>query len=425
MEPIVVISLFAAALFAVACGCGVLLFRARRDQELIERVVSVVGESFDSRLKTGTTELEHRSQAIDSKMEFAQQRIDEQLSSLLVSLQAKVEAVDKVVLERVGGLTSTVDEKVGGMSQNLSQQVTAMGSELVQVRQLVAQLQKDRAQQHGELTQSLEATIQQQQALNETTGHLREALANPQARGQWGERMAEDVLRAAGMQENFSYRKQTALAGGTKPDFTFMLPHDRLLHMDVKFPATNYLNFLEAQSDSEAARLKDLFLRDVRSRIKELSDRDYAAADTTVGYLLLFIPNESIYGFIHEHDMALLDDAMAQSVVLCSPNTLFAVLRVIRQAMDTYSLERATDEILECLASFGQQWQKFSGYVDKVDRNLETLNKSFGELSGTRRRQLERQLAKIDDIRSRVGAGEDVPVLGSPSTPFLRDVEAG
>ncbi len=425
MEPIAVISVVAVAL---ACACGLLYFRdrgARRDQELLERVVSVVGESVESRLKTGTTELEHRSQAIDSKMEFAQQRIDEQLASLLASLQAKVDAGDKVVLERVGGLTSTVDEKVGGMSQSLTRQVTAMGSELAQVRDLVAQLQKERAVQHGELTQSLQDTINQQKALNETAGHLREALANPQARGQWGERMAEDVLRAAGMKENFSYRKQTALEGGTKPDFTFMLPHEQLLHMDVKFPAANYLRFLEAESDSEAERFKELFLRDVRNRIKELRDRDYAAQDSTVGYLLLFIPNEAIYGFIHEHDMTLLDDAMAQSVVLCSPNTLFAVLRVIRQAMDTHSLERATDEILDCLGSFGEQWQKFSAHIDKADKNLETLYRTFGELSGTRRRQLERQLDKIDEIRSRVGAVEDGPVLAAPSAPPLREVEAG
>ena len=425
MEPIIVISLMAAVL---ACACVLLYLRdrgARRDQELLEHLVSVVAESVDSRLKTGATELEYRSQAIDTKMDTAQKRIDEQLAVLLASLQDKVDAGDKVVLERVGGLTSTVDEKVGGMSKNLSQRVDTMGDELVKVRELVAQLQQDRVRQHGELTQSLQDTINQQKALNETTGHLREALANPQARGQWGERMAEDVLRAAGMQENFSYRKQSALAGGTKPDFTFMLPHDQLLHMDVKFPAANYLKFLEAESESEAARFKDLFLRDVRNRIKELGDRDYAAKDSTVGYLLLFIPNEAIYGFIHEHDMKLLDDAMGQSVVLCSPNTLFAVLRVIRQAMDTHSLERATDEILDCLGSFGEQWQKFSDHVDKADKNLETLYKTFGELSGTRRRQLERQLAKIDDIRSRVGATEDGPVLAAPSVPPLREVEAG
>ncbi len=403
MDSIAVISLFA---LVVAGGLGALLLRAQRDLKRYR-------------------ESESNQQATASTIESAQQQISQQLGFLVESLQAKVDAGDQVVLERVGGLTSTVDAKVDGMSKNLSRQVDAMGSELGQVRQLVAQLQNERAQQHGELKSSLEAAIDGQRVLNETTGHLREALANPQVRGQWGERMAEDVLRAAGMVENFSYRKQTTLEGGTKPDFTFMLPHHQLLHMDVKFPAANYLRFLEAESESEAVNLKALFLKDVRERIKELSGRGYAAEDSTVGYLLLFIPNETIFGFINEHDMALLDDAMAQSVVLCSPNTLFAVLRVIRQAMDTYALERATDEILDCLTSFGKQWQEFSGQVDKVDKHLGTLNNSFGELSGTRRRQLERQLDKIDDIRSRVGACEDGPVLAAPSAPPLREVEAG
>jgi DNA recombination protein RmuC len=317
-----------------------------------------------------------------------------------------------------------MDASVGGMSKNLGSQVTAMSGELQQVRTLVAQLQKERAQQHGQFVESLAAATRQQKVLGETTQHLREALASPQTRGQWGERMAEDVLRSAGMREGINYRKQRVIDGGTRPDFTFLLPDDRFLHMDVKFPVTNYLRHLEAPTEIEAAALKDRFLHDVRDRVKELSGRGYADTDATVGYLLLFIPNESVYGFIHENDATLLDDALAQKVVLCSPTTLFAVLAVVRQAMDTFAVERATEEILECLAGFGLQWQKFSGQIDKVERHIATLTNSFSELSGTRRRQLERQLDRIEDVRSRSGVDDETPVLGPPSSPVLRDVTA-
>ena len=51
------------------------------------------------------------------------------------------------------------------------------------------------------------------QALSTSTQSLREALANPKARGQWGERMAEDVLRLAGFIEHVNYEKQTAVEG--------------------------------------------------------------------------------------------------------------------------------------------------------------------------------------------------------------------
>ncbi|MDG2027798.1 MAG: DNA recombination protein RmuC [Acidimicrobiales bacterium] len=447
MEPMLVISLIAALFIAAGLGVavGLRLVRtrekahgelvsqlaaeldARQDAQVdgvVQRVVAVAGESFDSRLQTGTAELDVRREAIDLRMAGAQQRLDEQLGTVVESLQAKVDQVDKLVTEKVGGLSDTVDARVGGMSKNLGQQVTSMAGELAQVRTLVAQLQKERAQQHGQFVESLEAATRQQKVLAETTQHLREALANPQARGQWGERMAEDVLRSAGMREGINYRKQKMIEGGTKPDFTFLLPDDRHLHMDVKFPITNYLRYLEASSDAEAATLRDRFMRDVRDRVKELTGRGYAATDTTVGYLLLFIPNESVYGFIHENDMTLLDDALGQKVVLCSPTTLFAVLGVIRQAMDTFAVERATEEILECLAGFGEQWRKFSEHIDKVDRHIGTLTNSFGELAGTRRRQLERQLDRIEDVRSRSGVDDDAPMLGPTSAPVLRDVTA-
>ena len=80
---------------------------------------------------------------------------------------------------------------------------------------------------HAELTQHLATTTQS----------LREALANPKARGQWGERMAEDILRHAGFIEHVNYEKQVAVEGGrTIPDFTFFLPKGQVLYMDVKFP---------------------------------------------------------------------------------------------------------------------------------------------------------------------------------------------
>lgn len=340
--------------------------------------------------------------------------IDERIASAVESLSDRTESSERVMLEAIRGNSSTVGARVEGMDKNFSR-----------LNELVTNLQRDGAASGAQLKERLDATLSQQRELAESTGAIREVLASSKARGSWGERMAEDVLRAVGMQENINYHRQDTLEGGTKPDFTFMLPHDQLLHMDVKFPLDNYQRFVSADSDNEAERFKRDFLRDVRNRIKEVTGRDYAAADSTVGYLLVFIPNEAVYGFIHEHDADLLDYAMGQSVVLCSPSTLFAVLGVIRQAMDTHSLARATNEILDCLGKFGEQWQKFSDQVDKVERNLKTLDNSFGELAGVRRRQLEKQLAKVDELRSGVAAAEDTPVLGSPSAPVLREVEAG
>jgi DNA recombination protein RmuC len=341
--------------------------------------------------------------------------------AVLVATRTAVDTVVAVASEQLGQRADAGTRELGAHREAIAERLDGIGGELARVGELVGTLQRDRATQHGELVQGLRETLRTTSELAGTTQALRQALASPKARGQWGERMAEDVLRAAGLLEGVNYRTQTAIAGGTVPDFTFLLPRDLFLHMDVKFPIDNYLRHLEAATEADQAATRVAFLRDVRARIKELAGRGYADPATTVGYLLLFIPNESVYAFIQEHDREVCDVALGQGVVLCSPFTLFAVLGVVRQAVDCFALERASDEILDALGGFADQWSRFSDHVDKLGKQLGTVSTTFDELAGTRRRQLERRLDEIEAIRTRRGLAG---IEEGGQTPVLRDVSA-
>ena len=238
--------------------------------------------------------------------------------------------------------------------------------------------------------------------LAETTQSLREALSSTTARGQWGERMAEDVLRLAGFVDGVNYRRHQPHAGsGGIPDYTFLLPAGLTLHMDVKFPLNNYLRFLDADLRRRArARAARSSCKDVRLRLKEVTRRDYVdpAADT-VDCVLLFIPNEQVYAFIQEQDRTILDDALRDKVVFCSPLTLFAVLAVIRQAVDNFQLSRTSHEILERLQGFEKQWDRSSSRWTRsvaTSRPPATRSRSSRAPAGA---GVERELEKIDAVR--------------------------
>ena len=282
--------------------------------------------------------------------------------------------------------------------------------ELARVGDLVAQLGRHHAASIRGVEASLAAHAETTAALATTTQSLREALASPKARGQWGERMAEDVLRLAGFVEHVNYEKQTAVAGTRAlPDYTFPLPKGHVLYMDVKFPLAAYLRYLDAGTDAERSAHRDAFLRDVRLRVRELAGRDYAHQGDrpSVDYVLLFLPNETLSGFIHEHDPALVDDALGQKVVLCSPLTLFAMLGVIRQAFDNFMVEQTSEEILSVLGAFEQQWDKFAGALETVGRRIDSVQKAYDDLAGTRKRALERPLARLSSLRTDRGIGVD------------------
>jgi DNA recombination protein RmuC len=291
--------------------------------------------------------------------------------------------------------------ELDGKKSLIEQQLAAMTGELHKVSDLVGVLERDRAEQLGQLAGQLQEAGRQTQVLAATTHSLREALSSTTARGQWGERMAEDVLRLAGFIENVNYRKRHAIAGdGGVPDYTFLLPQGLCLHMDVKFPLNNYLHYQESESDVERERARKEFLKDVRGRLREITGRNYVDPGRgTVDCVLLFIPNEQVYAFIQQQDRAILDDALRDKVVFCSPLTLYAVLAVIRQAVDSFRLEQTSKEILSLLHGFEKQWDRFVEQMDKVGRNLKTASNAFDELQGARRNQLERQLDKIESLR--------------------------
>ena len=284
----------------------------------------------------------------------------------------------------------------------IDKQLESMTTELANVSKLVKELEKDRVEKFGELTSQLKSTKEQTDTLMQTTNTLREALASTKIRGQWGERMAEDVLRLVGFIENVNYLKQKSVEGiGTRPDFTFLLPRDLKLNMDVKFPLDNYVKLLEAPSEVEKSKFRNKFLRDVKARIKEVTTREYINPEqNTVDYVLLFIPNEQIYAFIHEQDSSILDNGIKNRVVLCSPLTLFAVLAVIRQAVDNFALEQTSNEILSLLGAFKKQWDAFIKKLDLLGKRIGDSQKEYESLMSTRRRQLERPLNKIEDIRT-------------------------
>jgi len=333
----------------------------------------------------------------------------------LDALSKSTEEFLKLAKARLESEREVSVKELDGKKGLIDQQLQRMTTELDNVSKLMKELEKDRVEKFGELSSHLKVVGDQTRVLTQTTNTLREALASSRARGQWGERMAEDVLQIAGFIENINYLKQKAIEGGSRPDFTFLLPKELKLNMDVKFPLDNYIRFLEAQSEADKTKFRNDFLRDVKSKIKEVTTRDYInPAQNTVDYVLLFIPNEQVYAFIHEQDHSIFDDGIKNHVIFCSPITLFAVLAVIRQAVENFALEKTSNEILSLFGSFKKRWDEFINKLELLGKRIEDVQKEYDSLRSTRRRQLEKPLHKIESLRTQ----RELPVAAEAEEPY-------
>ena len=252
--------------------------------------------------------------------------------------------------------------------------------------------------------------------------------------------MAEDVLRLAGFVEHVNYEKQIAVEGGRSiPDFTFMLPKGHVLYMDVKFPLTAYLRYLQATTDDERSRERQQFLRDVRLKVKELA----AARLPRPGADLVrpappvhpererqrVHPRERPYAHRRRPRATRSSSARRSPCSRCSASSA-------RRSTRSCSSRRPT----RCCASSARsrtQFDKYTEAVDKLGKRLESVQAAYDELNGTRRRALEKPARQ--DRRAAPRARPRRPRPTSPpaptsttftkssarSAPALVDVSAG
>jgi DNA recombination protein RmuC len=282
-----------------------------------------------------------------------------------------------------------------GRKALIDQTLQTMHERLEQVRVFLQRVEADRKEDFGRLTSSVSS-------LSATTGELHRMLASTQRRGAWGERMATDVLRLAGLQEGVNYAQQSSDdAESGRPDFTFFLPNELKVNMDVKFPLERYKGYLDALDDAARAEQLAQLVAAVRGHVKAVAGRGYIdPAAPTVDYVIVFIPSEQIYSLVLAAQADLIDEALGQHVVLASPLTLYAMLSVIRQAAENANVLKTADEVAALLGEFGRQWQKYNEEMDKLGQRIRQASEQYDTVSGLRSSRLQRPLDQIEALRT-------------------------
>ena len=365
------------ALFGAAIVFIINTMSKRKSDEELQRIKDEMEKSFKA------LSFEIANQSSDQLIKRSKEMYDTKTSESSADLEGKKKLID----------------------QSLTSMAKDMQERMEKVQKLMTDINQNVPAKYGQVSEAIGNISKQNEILRQTTESLKIALSGSQQRGQWGERMADDILRVAGFIEGKNYLKQTQIQGGkSRPDFTFLLPENLKVNMDVKFPLNKYLEFLQATDDNQREQAKKVFLLSVRARIKEVTGRDYINPDdNTVDYVLVFIPNEQVYAFIQEADSTVLDDALKQKVILCSPLTLYAMLALMHQAINNFNLRQSSREIQSLLAGFRMQWDKFVKVMGEIGERIDSAHAKYDEMVGTRRRMLDKQLEKIDQLNQSQG----------------------
>jgi len=272
--------------------------------------------------------------------------------------------------------------------------------------------EKDRLDSFSSLRTSLEESRKITEQLSVNTESLKKVLSNNQLRGQFGEQVADDLLKMAGFVRGVDYEFNKEQAGSeTRPDFCVFLPDGTRINIDSKFPYANLQKMTETDDKELKEKFRVQFERDVKEKMKQVTTRDYInPEDKTVDFVILFIPNEMIFSYIYEKMPELSQEAISQKIVLAGPFSFTAILRMVKQSYENFRVQKNIYNIIGHVKAFEKEFDTFSESFSKVGEKIDSLQKQYDTVSTTRFNQLIKRVDKVKQEGLAAGT-EDMPQL--------------
>ncbi|WP_407296516.1 DNA recombination protein RmuC [Stutzerimonas zhaodongensis] len=316
-----------------------------------------------------TAELNEQQKTHEQRLEDLQGARDE--------LRAQfAELAGKIFEEREQRFADASHERLGKLLDPLKERI-----QLFEKR--VEESYQNEARERFSLAKELERLQQLNQRLGDEATNLTRALQGQKTQGNWGELILERVLEHAGLEKGREYHTQVSLKSTDgerfQPDVLIQLPGDKQVVVDAKVSLKAYQALIGAEDETSRALALKQHILSLRNHLKGLSLKDYQRLEgvQSLDFVLLFVPIEAAFAAALQGDPELFQEAYSKHIVIVSPTTLLATLRVIDSL---WRQERQSQNAREIAERAGALYDKFAAFIqdlDEIGARLQQLDKAY------------------------------------------------
>ncbi|MDB5980659.1 MAG: hypothetical protein JWQ69_1674 [Pseudomonas sp.] len=318
------------------------------------------------------------------------------------------ELAGKIFEEREQRFAETSQQQLGQLLNPLKERIQSF-------EKRVDESYQQEARERFSLGKELERLQQLNQRLSDEATNLTRALKGQKTQGNWGELILERVLEHAGLEKGREYQTQVSLKGPDgerfQPDVLIMLPGDKQVVVDAKVSLTAYQQYVSADDEVIGQLALKQHVLSIRNHVKGLSGKDYKRLEGlhSLDFVLLFVPIEAAFSAALQVEPNLFQEAFDRNIVIVSPTTLLATLRVIDSL---WKQERQSQNAREIAERAGWLYDKFVLFIqdlDEVGNRLQQLDKAYAAARN-----------KLTDGRGNlVSRSEQLKLLGARASKSL------
>jgi len=270
-----------------------------------------------------------------------------------------------VVLLLVLKISSSVNQQLNFVTQALQDGHKTVGERLDSATRVFGDVQKSLGR--------LEETHKHIIDISKDIASLQELLRAPKFRGEIGETLLGKLLEDILPKENI--KLQHRFQSGDIVDAAIVIGQN-LISIDAKFPLENFKRASEANSEDEQKSNYRIFIRDVKSRIEEVTSKYILPDEGTFDFALMYIPAEAVYYQISK-DEELTAYAKSRKVIFVSPNTFYAYLQAILYGLRGINIQRNIQKVFAGLSRLQIDLKKFQDDFELVGGHLSNASKKY------------------------------------------------
>ncbi len=273
---------------------------------------------------------------------------------------------------------------------DLSKRLEALNTAIIKASSTWDANTKSLAQEVGDLTKS----------------HTQwaEALSNPGQQGALAEESLKVMLETAGFVKGVNFSEQQSEKtdlGDYRPDVYVNTPDQGTIIIDSKAPMKLYKEAIEIEDENlKKSKLKD-HAKNVLDHAKKLGKKDYSGAigKKTPDFVIMYMPNVSIYMSAIEQIPDLVEQAAKHRVMICPPSLVYAALKTIMLTWQQQEVYENAENIKQQASEVHARLKKFNDdFFSKIGTDLGRAIKSYNDGVRSWESRLMPSVRKIEEM---------------------------
>lgn len=433
MDPLYV-ALIAAAVALVTAILTALIVRARIGSSLARAEAQVEASGQEaSRMRTERDAERARAEQLarevaDAKtlavaandrvqwVEQAEQKLRDTFQALASStLRQSTEALISQSKEQLGHFSQVLRSDWGTQTEQMKGLLEPLKVGLTRLDEQVATLEQKREGAYSGLREQIGQLTKQQVELQRATTNLDAALRNSSQRGKWGELQLRRLVEMAGLLDHVDFEEQSHQGDVGRPDMIVHLPQGGILPVDAKAPMSAYLSSQEADNADLQRTELIRHARQVKGHVDTLAGKAYwSAFDRAAEFVVMVVPYESALGAAFGVDPQLLEYALNKRVLIASPVSFLALLRVVGYGWLQLQLSENAERIAEHGRELLNRLPPFVQKFNEVGKALSRASEAYNGAAGSFERRILPTARRLQELGASGDAPEEAKTIDPP-----------